>query len=142
MEIIIKSEAEMKGVAARLLDFAGERRKFALYGSIGAGKTTLVQAVCAQLGITEEVTSPTYALINEYGRQPASDERDEPVYHIDLYRLESLEEALDIGIEDYLEDPFYCLVEWPELIEPLLPPETVRIKIQFIGDSDRKILFL
>lgn len=136
MEWTINSEKEMAQVAARLLELAGPRRKFAFYGEIGAGKTTLIQFLCQCLEVEDYVTSPTFALVNVY-RAPAG-----PVYHLDLYRLKNAEEALDIGIEDYLYDDAYCFVEWPEIIESLLPEDVLRIKITFLTESSRKILFL
>ena len=111
----------------------------AFSGEIGAGKTTFIQVICRQLGVDEaEVVSPTFALINAYDVAGSSRQ----IYHMDLYRLESLDEALQIGIEDYLYGGDYCLIEWPELIEALLPDDTVRIKLEILGDSSRKILFL
>lgn len=136
MEMIIHSEREMAGIAERLLEAAGGRRKFAFYGQIGAGKTTLIQALCRILEVEDYVTSPTFALVNVY------ESPEGPVYHLDLYRLKNLEEALDIGIEEYLYDEAYCLIEWPELIESLLPEDVLRIKINFLTESSRKILFL
>ncbi len=111
-------------------------------GEIGAGKTTLVQAFCAELGVKELVTSPTFSLINEYTYHSAVEETVQRVYHLDLYRLKSMEEALDLGIEDLLVNDAYCFIEWPELIQPLLTNDLVVIKILVEQDSSRKILFL
>ncbi len=127
-------------LARQLLDFAGPRRQWALYGDIGAGKTTLVQAIGANLGIEEPISSPTYGLVHEYNY--SADNGWQPFYHLDLYRLESIEEALAIGIEEYLESGHYCMIEWPELIEPLLAPDALRIRLEILPDSSRKILFL
>lgn len=124
--------------AEKLLAFCGKHKKLAIYGEMGAGKTTLVRAMCQVLGIHENVSSPTFAIVNEY----STPESDTLVYHLDLYRLKNLQEALDIGVENYLEDENYCFVEWPELIEPLLPPDTVRIKLELVHESQRKILIL
>lgn len=137
MEIIVHQLHELDKAAQKLLEFAGERRKFAFYGEIGAGKTTFIQAICRQLGVQEAVVSPTFALVNEY---PASS--GELIYHLDLYRLKNAQEALDIGIEDMLYDENYCLIEWPELIEALLPEDVVRIKLEIVDHSTRKILLL
>lgn len=136
MEHIIQSESQMDDVATKVLQKAGQRRKFAFYGEIGAGKTTLIQALCRRLEVEDYVTSPTFALANVY-HSPGG-----PVYHLDLYRLKDLEEALDIGIEDYLYDEAYCFVEWPEIVESLLPEEVFRIKLEFVAETSRKIIFL
>lgn len=142
MEIKVRSESELPAVARRLLQVAGDRRVLAFTGEIGAGKTTLIQAFCRQLGVTGEVTSPTFALVNEYVCPDPVSGEERPVYHLDLYRLRDLEEALAIGIEEYLDAGAWCLIEWPELIEPLLPEDVVRINIEITKNSERKILFL
>lgn len=141
-EMIINNPGELPLAVQALLDYAGGRKKMAFTGEIGAGKTTFIQAFCRSLGVAEaEVVSPTFALINEY-EYTSEEGKARPIYHMDLYRLEDIEEALHIGIEDYLYNDDYCLIEWPELIEALLPEDTVRIKLQILGDSIRKILFL
>lgn len=137
MEFTIQKATELEQVARQLLHFAGARRKFAFYGEIGAGKTTFIQAICRQLGVQEAVVSPTFALVNEY-----TSATEDTIYHLDLYRLKNMQEALDIGIEDMLYDAHYCFIEWPELIEELLPEDTVRIKLSFVADSTRKVVFL
>lgn len=120
-----------------LLQAAGQK-KIAFYGEVGAGKTTLTQALCRALGAEDRAVSPSFALVNEY-HCPGCDYR---IRHLDLYRLRSLEEALDIGVEDLLYDEHYCLVEWPELIEALLPQDALRVKMEYAGDSARRILIL
>ena len=103
---------------------------------MGAGKTTFTRAVCRQLGVTEdEVTSPTFAIVNEY--QSASG----PVYHFDFYRVKNLSEAVDMGCEEYFYSGRPCFVEWPELIEPLLPEDTVRVTIEERADGSRMVSF-
>lgn len=129
-------------VAAQLLQTAGTRRKWLFKGDLGTGKTTLIQALCRQLGVEQPVTSPTFALVNEYTYRDAESGADMLIHHLDLYRLKNLEEAIDIGIEDYLYDPYYCFVEWPELIESILPPDTFEISLSIIEHSCRKILYL
>ena len=125
-------------IAARaFVDAMGDRRLFAFYGPMGAGKTTFIRAVCEVLGTTDVVTSPTFAIINEYNTRSGR-----PIYHFDFYRIRRLAEVYDIGYEDY----FYgsdgiCLMEWPELIEPLLPPETVRVTIAVLPDGTRNISY-
>lgn len=128
-------------LAVRLLAYAGERRKFFLYGEMGAGKTTLIQALCRQLGAGEGVVSPSFSLVNEYRFNDRSG-KPQMLHHLDLFRLKDGQEALDIGVEDYLYDEHYCFVEWPEMVEPLAPPDVVRIQIRPESDSVRKVLYL
>ncbi len=143
MEIIIKDINQLEEVIPLALDFANNRRKWLFFGEIGAGKTTFIQRFCRHLGVQDPVTSPTFSLVNEY-TYPAQNPADsaETMYHLDLYRLKNVEEAIDIGIEEYLEDSRYCLIEWPEIIEPLWPETPVKINIEILEDSSRKILFL
>ena len=127
------AETEMAGLAERLLAQYASHRLFLLQGEVGAGKTTLVKHCCRALGVHDDLSSPTYSLVNEYqGRQRV-------VYHADLYRLESLEEALGIGIEEYLHSGSYCFVEWPELILPLLSGNFVTLTLQREETATRKI---
>ena len=142
MERIIKNISALKALVPELLAAAGNRKKWCFYGDLGSGKTTLIKAIAAQLGIQEEVTSPTYSLINEYEYIEETTKQSFLAFHMDLYRLKTIEEALDIGIEDYLERSEYCFMEWPELIEPLLPEDVVKITIEIVKDSERKIVFL
>jgi tRNA threonylcarbamoyladenosine biosynthesis protein TsaE len=138
---VATSLTELSSVAEALLAYAGPRRLMVFTGEVGAGKTTLIQALCRCLGMQgDQAVSPTFALINEYAYQNRSGAGR--IAHIDLYRLTSLEEALSIGIEDYLYGEDYCFIEWPELIEPLLPAEAVRINLEITGSNSRKILFL
>lgn len=141
-EIAIHSPEALPEVAKVLLDDHPQARVIAFSGEIGAGKTTFIKAICRRLGVKEEVASPTFSLINEYEYMGSADGRAHAVYHIDLYRLKDIDEALQIGIEDYLYSGEYCLIEWPELIGALLPAGAVRIKLEIIGDSSRKILIL
>ncbi|MFT4664546.1 MAG: tRNA threonylcarbamoyladenosine biosynthesis protein TsaE [Polaribacter sp.] len=138
--ITIKDLEELDQVAAQLFDFAGESTCFLLYGEIGAGKTTLVKKICSILGVKEAANSPTFSLVNEYTYK--ANGKRKLIYHIDLYRLDSLDEAIDIGIEDYLYANAYCFVEWPELVEPIVPEDCVKIKIELSDDSTRKFIFL
>ena len=130
-EISINSPKALTAVATKLLDRAAEARVLAFYGEIGAGKTALIQALCRQLGVKEEVSSPTFSIVNEYEYITPADGLAHPAFHMDLYRLKQLDEALQIGIEEYLYSGAYCFIEWPELIEGLLPEDTVRIKMEF-----------
>jgi tRNA threonylcarbamoyladenosine biosynthesis protein TsaE len=107
-----------------LKTFPGDR-VFAFYGAMGAGKTTLIKALCLELGSTDYVTSPTFALINEY-----STPNGLVIYHFDFYRIKKIEEAFDLGYEDYIYSGNYCLIEWPEMIESLLPEGIVEVRIR------------
>lgn len=129
--------SDINAAARAFVDDMGERRLFAFYGPMGAGKTTFIRAVCEALGTTDVVTSPTFAIVNEY-----STPSGRPIYHFDFYRIRRIAEVYDIGYEDY----FYgsdgiCLMEWPELIEPLLPPDTVRVTIAVCPDGSREISY-
>ncbi len=124
----------LKDVAANLIKQFPEHRVFALYGKMGAGKTTFIQAICNSLGSSDNVTSPTFALINEYNTADLSS-----IFHFDFYRIEDLEEAYDLGYEDYLYSGSYCFIEWPERIEPLLPENIVEVKIEAQENENRII---
>ena len=124
---------ELPVIARKLVEQFAEERVFAFYGKMGAGKTTFIQSVCRVLGSDDTVTSPTFALINEYNTQ-----KNGSVFHFDFYRIKNLEEVFDLGYEDYLYSGSYCLIEWPELIEPLLPEKVVRVKIEVEPDGSRK----
>ncbi len=139
MEFLVKHPRELDTCARTLLQASALPRVWTFEGPLGAGKTALIQALCRRLGVEEPVTSPTFALINVYACSP---EFGGSIFHIDLYRLETLEEALQLGIEEYLDSGSYCFIEWPELIEPLLPERCARVRIEPLADSSRKILFL
>lgn len=126
---------ELPAIAARILEQAGQERVFALYGDLGAGKTTLIKALCNKLGVTDAVTSPTFSIINEYIA-----EGNELVYHFDFYRITRLEEALDIGYEEYLYSGYYCFLEWADKIEELLPEHYVYISIGKSNDEKTRRL--
>jgi len=140
MEHLIQDIDQLDALVPVLLEFAGKRKKLVFTGEIGAGKTTFIQAICRYLGVEGRITSPTFSLINEYVYVEEGLEKN--IYHMDLYRLKTLEEALDIGIEEYLEGPSFCLIEWPGLIEDLWSEVPVKINIEILEDSKRKILFL
>ncbi len=131
--IRIPSLAGLEAAAEEFLRAIGDRRLVAFYAPMGAGKTTFITAVCKVLGVKEDaVSSPTFAIVNEY-RTAAG----ESVFHFDFYRIERMEEALDIGLYDYLDSGALCLMEWPENIEALLPEETLRVSISVEPDGSR-----
>lgn len=141
MELLINNLEELETAAEKLLAFAGDRKKWCFYGELGTGKTTFIKVLCKYLNVQESVTSPTYSLVNEYTYHGAQTNAVQYLYHMDLYRLKQIEEALDIGIEDYLDDPNYCFIEWAEIIEPILPDDVVSIHIELIEESIRKMTF-
>lgn len=119
-------------VAKEFVAHIGDAKIFAFYGEMGAGKTTFITAICRALGVTEPITSPTFAIVNEYEA-----EADGIIYHFDCYRLETVQDALNIGIEEYFADGNICLIEWAENIEPLLPKETVKVRIKVAENGVR-----
>ncbi len=119
-------------VAKEFVAHIGNAKIFAFYGEMGAGKTTFIAAICRALGVTEPITSPTFAIVNEYEA-----EADGIIYHFDCYRLETIQDALNIGIEEYFADGNICLIEWAENIEPLLPKETVKVRIKVAENGVR-----
>jgi len=124
LRIVIKHKKYLPVAARRILEYTSGKKLLAFYGSMGAGKTTIIKAVCKILGAEDIVTSPTFTLVNEYRTTTG-----EVLYHIDFYRIKKKEEVLDLGIEEYFNSGSFCLMEWPELIGEILPPETVIIKI-------------
>ena len=134
MEILIKDKRHLSVAAKQLLKNSGDKKIFAFYGSMGAGKTTIIKAICESLGAMDIVSSPTFTIVNEY---KTSDGKT--LFHIDFYRIKKQEEVYDFGIEEYLRGDSYCFMEWPELIEELLPPETVMVRIS-VGDHEQRIL--
>ena len=130
--IRITSEEELPQVAEAVLAAAGQRTVVVFRGEMGAGKTTLIREIAAQLGCTDTVTSPTFAIVNQY---KGTDDRT--VYHFDFYRIEDLREAYDFGYEEYFYSGDLCLVEWPERIEPLLPDEVVTVRITVDNETSR-----
>ena len=124
---------DLDNIAKLLLEKFPNQRVFAFYGKMGAGKTTFIQAICRNLGSTDNITSPTFAIINEYNLPHSS------LFHFDFYRIKNLEEAFDMGYEDYIYSGKYCLIEWPEMIESLLPENIVEVKINVLEDNLRII---
>ena len=137
MEIKIQSLDHIHEAAREFIAAMGDNTVFALYGKMGAGKTTFVKALCQELGVEDVVTSPTFAVINEY----RSDIAGELIYHFDFYRIKKLEEVYDMGYEDYFYSGALCFIEWPELIEDVLPGDAVKVYIDELEDGSRKIHF-
>ena len=132
MQIVIENKSGVKQAAKQFIDFMGDNKVFAFKGSMGAGKTTLIKAICQELGVKESVTSPTFAIINEY-----KDREGESIYHFDFYRINKLEEAFDFGYEDYFYSGNLCFIEWPEIVESLLPENCVKVTIEEIEKGFR-----
>ncbi len=134
MELHINSIEELSAVAKEFIAKIGEHTVFAFYGSMGAGKTTFIKAVCEALGVDDVVNSPTFAIVNEYRTRTA-----ELIYHFDFYRIKKLEEVYDMGYEDYFYSGALCFIEWPELIEELLPADAVKVYIKENEDHTRTL---
>ena len=135
-EILIPSIEAIDDAAKEFVAQMGDETVYAFTGEMGAGKTTFINALSRALGVEEDPTgSPTFAIINEY----RSDTTAELIYHFALYRLENLEQAFDIGVEDYLDSGALCLIEWPDRIEDILPDDTVRVNIEVLPDGARRM---
>lgn len=132
-EIIIHSLEDIKRAASEFVALIGNRRIFAFYGHMGAGKTTFIKAICEELGVKDAVSSPTFAIVNEYASNMGS------IYHFDFYRIKRSSEVLDLGFEDYAYSGNLCLMEWPELIDEFLPEETVDVHIEEIEGGKRRV---
>lgn len=128
------SLSEIDEVARQVVSEIAGHCHVAFDAPMGAGKTTFIRALCAQMGVTEEVTSPTFAIVNEY--QSAHG----PIYHFDFYRVKSAQEALDFGFYDYIDSGHLCLMEWPDCVEPLLPDDLITIRIEIVGENRRRLI--
>lgn len=134
-EIIIGSLADIDSAAGKFLSLVGDRNVIALYGPMGAGKTTFTSAVCRHLGVrADAVSSPTFAIVNEYRTGTGA-----PMFHFDFYRITKLSEAFDIGFTDYVDSGHLCIMEWPENIEEILPDETLKVHISVNSDGSRTL---
>ena len=137
MEIRIENIEKIREAAREFVANIGESTVFAFYGKMGAGKTTFIKAVCEELGVEDVITSPTFAIVNEY----RSETSGELIYHFDFYRVKKIEEVYDMGFEDYFYSGALCFIEWPELCEEVLPEDTVKVTIEETPDSSRLISF-
>ena len=137
MEIKINSLADINEAAKTFVENMGDSKVFAFYGKMGAGKTTFVKAVCECLGVDDVITSPTFAIVNEYTSATTGD----AIYHFDFYRIKKLEEVYDMGYEDYFYSGSLCFLEWPELIEDLLPEDATKVTIEETADGARVVKF-
>ena len=135
--ITIQSLETIREAAREFVSQIGDRRVFAFYGKMGAGKTTFVKAICEELGVEDVITSPTFAIVNEYEVKLKS----QSIFHFDFYRIKKLEEVYDMGYEDYFYSGALCFIEWPELIEEVLPEDAVKVSITEKEDGSRAILF-
>lgn len=137
MEIKIENTAALPAAARTFVQAMGEATVFAFCGKMGAGKTTFIKALCEALGVTDVVNSPTFSIVNEYRAEPSG----ELIYHFDFYRIAKIEEVYDMGYEDYFYSGAVCLIEWPELVEDLLPGDAVRVDVEERPDGSRILRF-
>ncbi|MCI1742068.1 MAG: tRNA (adenosine(37)-N6)-threonylcarbamoyltransferase complex ATPase subunit type 1 TsaE [Prevotella sp.] len=136
MKIRINSLDNIHEAAKQFIKDMGNGNIFAFYGKMGAGKTTFIKAICEELGVEDVITSPTFAIVNEYTTKGG-----EPIYHFDFYRIKKIEEVYDLGYEDYFDSGHLCFLEWPELIKDLLPEDTTRVTISVEEDGSRIVEF-
>jgi len=132
--ILIASLEELPQAAAQVRAALGAHRIVLLEGEMGAGKTTFIKALCRELGVTDDVSSPTFALVNEY-----RDAHDAPIYHFDFYRLDDPREAVDLGALEYFDSGYLCLIEWPSRVEALLPPDRLLLTLTVTGPTSREL---
>ena len=134
--ILIKDKKHLLSAARELLKLCGDKKIFAFYGAMGAGKTTIIKAICEVLGAVGIVSSPTFTLVNEYITTGGK-----TLYHIDFYRIKRMEEVFDLGVEEYMTGDSYCFMEWPELIEDILPTDRVNVRIT-VDDREQRTLII
>ncbi len=137
MKLTIRSLDTIRETAREFVANMGQASVFAFYGKMGAGKTTFVKAICEELGVEDVITSPTFAIVNEY----QSTKMGGPIYHFDFYRIKKLDEVYDMGYEDYFYSGAPCFLEWPELIEEILPNDAVKVTITEQEDGTRIVEF-
>lgn len=132
---LINTIAELKLPAKDLVELLQQCPIACFYGEMGAGKTTFIKSLCEELGVEDSTSSPTFSIVNEY-----RDGNDHPVYHFDFYRIKNLEEALDVGAEEYFYSGDICLIEWPQLISELIPEQYLEISINLVGENQRELI--
>ena len=125
----------IKSAADQIIKFAGDHKIWLFEGDMGAGKTTMIKAICEVMGVADNISSPTFSLVNVY-----LDKRGEELYHFDFYRIKEEMEAVDIGADEYFYSNCYCFIEWPEKIPSLIPSKNLKISIKLVNENDRKIL--
>lgn len=135
MKLVLNNLSDIDIIAKKFVENMGNRKVFAFYGEMGAGKTTFIKAICGALGVTETITSPTFAIVNEYMKADG-----DPIFHFDFYRIKDIDEAYDFGYEDYFYSGHLCFIEWPQLVEPLLPENVVKVQIEIEDNEQRTIL--
>lgn len=133
MELKVSNLEDLPDAAKKILELAGSNRVFLFYGEMGAGKTTLIKALCNELNVEDTVSSPTFSIVNEYSGS------NKIIYHFDFYRIKNETEAFDLGYEDYLYSEAYCFIEWPEKISNLLPSKFVELKLLQTSENERVI---
>ncbi|MGK7397613.1 MAG: tRNA (adenosine(37)-N6)-threonylcarbamoyltransferase complex ATPase subunit type 1 TsaE [Candidatus Cyclobacteriaceae bacterium M3_2C_046] len=134
MRLEVKKVEELLDTAKKIIEFANDQKVWLFEGDLGAGKTTLIKAICEMMEVDDVVNSPTFSIVNEYNNK-----KGEILYHLDFYRLKNDIEALDIGIDEYISSGRYCFIEWPSRIENLLPQENLSIKIDLAANGSRMI---
>lgn len=134
MNFVLKDISDIDTAAKIFVEKFGNKKIFAFYGEMGAGKTTFIKAVCKSMEVTGTITSPTFSLVNEY-----ETDNGLTIYHFDFYRIENIEEVYDFGYEDYFYSDKMCFIEWPELVETLLPEDVVEVKIS-VDDNEQRLI--
>ena len=140
ISIAIKDIENIREAAQQFIESIGDHRVFAFYGKMGAGKTTFIKAICEELGVSDVITSPTFAIVNEYTSHSSLLTPYSSIFHFDFYRIKKLEEVYDMGFEDYFYSGALCFIEWPELIEEVLPEDAVKVNITENADGSRTVI--